>query len=386
MSDNWLNTLKEKVENAGGEVSPGGFDAIWNTVQKRKRSRRILAVSLAAAAAVAAVLIPALSLRSVDGEMAVPHRNQAMTADVPETAADPAPAVTVPLKAKRVAALPEVPSDSSCCKAGDAVVLAARNEEASAQPEDTHNESRDETRKETREKTLTESGMAYLAQVTKEDEKPSRRHRMHISVSGATPGNGQMSANTNPCMQYVSVIRKDDSPESQLEYVIESKAGPEGDRRETIMSYAVFDQYKHSMPLNFRLLAAYDLNDALSVESGLSYSYHHSTFSSEAGVEPLNRHFIGIPLGMKYDFLSYGPASFYARAGGLAEKCVSGDIEPLFWSVEVSLGTQVNVVGSLKLFLEGGGSYHFDNGTGIITIYGTKPLMFSLQAGARMGF
>lgn len=167
---------------------------------------------------------------------------------------------------------------------------------------------------------------------------------------------------------------------------------------------------KHRIPIRAGISFAYNFNDRLGLESGLSYANLTSDVRKGSdshyytGEQKL--HYIGIPLNLKYRVFSWKRLDLYASVGALAEKCVSAKLDkdfilgnqkkssesenlsekPLQWSVNASVGAQCNILKAMSVFVEPGISYYFNDGTSIQTIYKEQPLNFNLNMGLRFTF
>lgn len=167
---------------------------------------------------------------------------------------------------------------------------------------------------------------------------------------------------------------------------------------------------RHRLPVHAGASIAYRINDRVSVETGIAYSYlsadiHEGSDSYYfAGEQSL--HYIGIPVGVRVRAVSWKNFDVYVGAGFEAEKCVSGSlkksyvingqtrddgresisIRPLQWSVNATAGVQYNISSQIGIYAEPGLSYYFDNGSDIETIYSEKPLNFNLNIGLRVSF
>lgn len=167
---------------------------------------------------------------------------------------------------------------------------------------------------------------------------------------------------------------------------------------------------RHRLPVHAGASIAYRINDRVSVETGIAYSYlsadiHEGSDSYYfAGEQSL--HYIGIPVGVRVRAVSWKNFDVYVGAGFEAEKCVSGSlkksyvingqtrddgresisIRPLQWSVNATAGVQYNISSQIGIYAEPGLSYYFDNGSDIETIYSEKPLNFNLNIGLRISF
>lgn len=167
---------------------------------------------------------------------------------------------------------------------------------------------------------------------------------------------------------------------------------------------------RHRLPVHAGASIAYRINDRVSVETGVAYSYlsadiHEGSDSYYfAGEQSL--HYVGIPVGVRIRAMSWKNFDIYVGAGFEADKCVSGalkksyvingqtrddghesiSIRPLQWSVNAGAGVQYNISSMVGIYAEPGLSYYFDNGSNIETIYSEKPLNFNLNIGLRVSF
>lgn len=172
------------------------------------------------------------------------------------------------------------------------------------------------------------------------------------------------------------------------------------------MGRQTYTDIKHYMPVTVGASVKWNLNEDWALESGLNYTYLYSELRSGAKsyIEDKQKlHYVGIPLKVQRSVWSNSIFSFYASAGGMMEKCVSGsvetvcvddnnrksfgneklDVKPLQFSVLASVGLQANFNKLLSLYLEPGMIYYFDDNTDIITIRKDKPFNFNLQLGLR---
>lgn len=172
------------------------------------------------------------------------------------------------------------------------------------------------------------------------------------------------------------------------------------------MGRQTYTDIKHHMPVTVGASVKWNLNEHWALESGLNYTYLYSELRSGAKsyIEDKQKlHYVGIPLKVQRSVWSNSIFSFYASAGGMMEKCVSGsvetvcvddnnrksfgneklDVKPLQFSVLASVGLQANFNKLLSLYLEPGMIYYFDDNTDIITIRKNKPFNFNLQLGLR---
>ena len=164
---------------------------------------------------------------------------------------------------------------------------------------------------------------------------------------------------------------------------------------------------RHRQPLKVGMAVRFDLGGRWGLDTGMNYSYHSSTMSSDNEFNGYHTeqklHFVGLPLAVSYNVWGRKNLEVYLSAGGAVEFCVSGkssttrsmsddntqsydqdlrDRRPQ-WSVNASAGLQYKINDILGVYLEPGVGYYFDNGSNVSTIYKEKPLNFNFTVGLR---
>lgn len=172
------------------------------------------------------------------------------------------------------------------------------------------------------------------------------------------------------------------------------------------MNKETYTDIKHHVPVTVGASVKWGFSEKWALETGLNYTYLYSELRSGATsyIEDKQKlHYVGIPLKVQRSVWSNSIFTFYASAGGMMEKCVSGSLErvsvdennrknyysedlnvkQLQFSVLASVGLQANFNKLLSLYLEPGMIYYFDDNTDILTIRKDKPFNFNLQLGIR---
>lgn len=186
---------------------------------------------------------------------------------------------------------------------------------------------------------------------------------------------------------------------------------PEANMRMLNSNEEVNSDTRYRLPVRTGLTLRYLLPSRLGIETGIMYSWLSSTFQSGSEnsyyISTREMHYIGVPLNISYTFLESRFLSIYITAGGLMEKCVGGTDEtgyilsgesfgstsreplstkPLQWSVNATVGAQLNFTPAIGLYVEPGAAYFFNDGTDLRTIYKARPFDFYLRFGLRFSF
>lgn len=341
----WTGAVRERLE--GRELTPS--DALWEQIGAAvplagapRKVRRLAwggAVGAAAAAALAAVLFLRPAGTKEDGRIeVVPTATTPLAEQVAVTepdavtevgdvaaqslSASPMRAVTatpgiVPANALRTAAEEQLDtaeeSVASVQKTGTDVMTAMEKDDRPALAEDTAMSLEDflageeKGRKPARRLTaaIYAGGMVSTGSLVMND-KPDLWNDSFASVPkpGASYISGEGLANSGTGVSY--------DPENPKGYVI--------DRDFTdIPKNNAAAGLNHSRPVSAGVALSFPLNDHLFLESGLYYSYLHSTASR---ISDQSLHFVGIPVKAGWRLGMSHRTSLSLSAGAKAEKCV----------------------------------------------------------------
>ena len=149
------------------------------------------------------------------------------------------------------------------------------------------------------------------------------------------------------------------------------------------------NSYKHDLPVTFGLTARMDLTPRFGAESGIEYTYMHSSIETYTGRLSQNLHFIGLPVRLDIRIWSWDGFDMYAGLGIKAEKCVAASVgqvqceeKRLQWSTATFAGIQYGIGSRTHLYFQPELSYYLTK-TDLITYRTENPLTFSLNAGLR---
>ena len=147
---------------------------------------------------------------------------------------------------------------------------------------------------------------------------------------------------------------------------------------------------KHKQPLSLGATVRKELSERWGIESGLVYTQLNSETNATDGSYSKDQklHYIGVPVKADLSLYKNKRVNLYASAGGMVEKCVSGDVKPNEFqlSLTAAVGLQYKLSDRLSLYAEPGLSYHFDDGSPVTTIRKEKPLNMNLLCGVRMTY
>ena len=226
-------------------------------------------------------------------------------------------------------------------------------------------------------------------------DEPKRRHRARISSVSVRAGSSTIRRNAPVSMAsapYVAALNflntTDPSLMPQVKSNIYNTVGISTVANDFFPETAT-GQYTHDLPLSLGLSLQLDLTPKISLETGLEYTYLHST--EEFVGSRLNQriHFIGIPVRLDATLWTNGGFGIYAGVGAKVEKCVSATLgrvaceEPrLQWSAEVFGGVQYQLSSRMHLYFQPALSYYFTE-TDLPTYHTEHPLGLTLHAGLR---
>lgn len=173
-------------------------------------------------------------------------------------------------------------------------------------------------------------------------------------------------------------------------------------------------EMEHSQPVSVGLVVSKSIFDDLSIETGLVYTYLYSkarnTNIASKIQETQQFHYIGVPLNVNYDVISFRNLDVYVSLGGMVEKDFAGKREYMAetvtelnstgeeqitekirqnnyqYSVNAGVGLSYPVYNKLNLYGKVGGSYYFDAENPYNTIYSDKKIMLDLNVGLRYEF
>lgn len=164
---------------------------------------------------------------------------------------------------------------------------------------------------------------------------------------------------------------------------------------------------QHSSPITFGVSLARPLGKRWGVETGIQYSLLKSTFTMGEGgysvVDKQSVHYLGIPLRVSYDWVSYRGLSAYTSMGVTMHIPVYGNtksdyivdwqtvlsesatLKPsLQWQMGVSLGVQYRFTSHTSIFAEPTFNWFIPSGGEIRTVWTEHPVMFTCPFGFRI--
>ena len=165
-------------------------------------------------------------------------------------------------------------------------------------------------------------------------------------------------------------------------------------------------QHYHYQPFSIQLLVSRQLNNRLSVETGLSYTQLKSTYTTGIpAAHVLNQQrlrYLGIPLRLRWQWYNKSRLSFYTSAGAMWELPVRSKLNvqhvtdgqvtfqrdetldvPHQWSTTLGVGVQYDLTPHLGIYMEPSLQYFFDDGSDLKSYRTEHPLQVTLPLGIR---
>ena len=171
-------------------------------------------------------------------------------------------------------------------------------------------------------------------------------------------------------------------------YVYDSEYNDPGVSSTTqpILSSTTYDvEAKHRMPVTLGLSVHYQLNACLALLTGVNYTYLYSEFSKPLYPNVYREqklHYLGVPVGLSWQFWKTSGFSFYLSGSAMLQKCLNE--KPWQWSVNASAGAEYAITPLLGIFLQPSLGYYFHDGTSFEHYYKEHPLAPSIEFGLRL--
>ena len=164
----------------------------------------------------------------------------------------------------------------------------------------------------------------------------------------------------------------------------------------------------HNMPISASIVVNKEINNKISVETGIRYTYlksHFTTISNQFLESEQRIHYIGIPLNMNYNLYKKSRFAVYSSIGLALDIPVSykNDITtiiksefttisienkyvPLQWSVNTGIGIQYSITSNIFIYVEPNINYYFNNGSSIKTTFTDNPFKINIPVGIRFNW
>lgn len=162
----------------------------------------------------------------------------------------------------------------------------------------------------------------------------------------------------------------------------------------------------HDKPITLGLAVNKNIGEHWSLETGLQYSFLKSCFTLGTGDYRVGKvqklHYIGIPIKLSYQFLTYKKLSAYGSAGASiqiplysktnADYVVDGAsayttdwkiTPPVQWTVNTNIGIQYQFVPKLTLFVEPTLNWYIPTGGSIKNAWTERPFTLTVPFGIR---
>ena len=408
MKDDLLNSIKDRLDSYEESAPEGLWSDIEASVFPKEKPRKAAFVPWmwlsAAAAAVAAVLIVTNTLSNDPKEDRIvaqtditpsssvnPGDDPASSEELASLLADADVRPVEPAAPGRVRSLPvkSVPENQAslepepemAAEAEPDVVLEPESEMVVEAESTVPVEQEQDRRVATNHDGEDWSG--YMSATDDGDTGFLSRISMKASLAGAATQSQDVS-NYDPAMFYYG------SGDTRSSGYTEEPTRAFAPMDPLISASSVETDTRHHRPVRMSLTFHMPLGGIFGVETGASYTLLRSTVTTTSG-STVNRNiqtlkYLGIPVNLTAGLYGNDWCRLYLSGGGMAEKCVSGEIKPLLWSLNAAAGAQINLGRSLGIYAEPGLSYHFDDGSPVRTIYKDRPLDFMMTVGARMSF
>ena len=421
MMEDWTDIIGEELENIEEPLPADDWSVLqqkYAAAQKRKKAAAFAwaggITSVAAAAALVLLLVRPDSSSVIPGstgelnnfvaetlpptEDVVPVDSSVIESPI-DTALNAAPSVQ-----KKVT----VPIDVVKKTADDALLAENQTEEIpSENTEDVFDVIRDTTslkdklladasttnKKDSSEDAYTLPTGTFGFEDFPEDEPRRKRRPVSIGLSGAASAGSLSFIKLDADLSAPMAPTPEEAPQDTT---IHDASQPSMAMKKARSGYS--DSYNHELPVSFGLSARIFLTDRLTINTGLNYTKYtslRSRFSYETYDTHKDwqyAHYLGIPIRIDLMAVNKKHFNFYLGAGVQADKCVYAIVgderlheKEILFSLNGSMGIQVNIIPMVGLYLEPEISYTLNEGR-IETFRSKEPYMFTIRAGMRFNF
>ncbi len=150
-------------------------------------------------------------------------------------------------------------------------------------------------------------------------------------------------------------------------------------------AYSMYDKVKHYLPVRVGIGLQYKINERVALLTGIRYTYLHSRFSmsfNEQSSFDQHLHYLGIPLGIRFQFWGNRLFQCYASANVTLDKCLNE--RPWQFSLLGAAGVEYLPIHQLGLYVEPSIGYYFKDGTSLRHYYKQHPVAPSIDFGLRL--
>ncbi|MDE6335070.1 MAG: hypothetical protein K2L34_00735, partial [Muribaculaceae bacterium] len=154
------------------------------------------------------------------------------------------------------------------------------------------------------------------------------------------------------------------------------------------------------LPVSFSMAVNKTLDNTFSVETGLTYTYLHTTFESFPSYSNCHWHYLGIPLKLNTKICNFNRVKMYMSVGGImniplysyADVTTTSGTSDLWggrfqssvvWSLSASYGISIKLSKKVDIFLEPTLQYHFEHNAIVPNVWSDEKWGFSLPIGFR---
>lgn len=382
--EDWIDAIKDKVLAQQPELPPGDWERFEADYLAPKRKRRVLPFVLALTSAAAAVFA-AVMLVNRPSEPAEPvsvenHYVAEASVDVPEVAEEVA--AEVPTQAARPVLVPRQVPDVHGVEGVSTLTETVPEPESVpvSEPEEPSEPEQEVVPESVKEPATVDR----WPDVFDDLEEVVRVKR--VAFAPVVKGfQGRENGQLNSGVVGTPVYSADPShlhAISQLPY----------------LEWPDAFTSQHVIPLSFGLDVSVSLLPRLALTSGIDLSLYRSTFTeteNTGGKQFRQRaYYLGIPFRLEWTLWDQGRTSAWLGAGGKADYLVYGKFgdvrfkdNTVHWSAVGNLGVQYRLHPNVGLFLQPEISYYFKPSAPGVQTYRTEhPLTFNLGVGARFAF
>ena len=387
MKENWTTDMKQKLE--GHKMAPPA--GLWEGISSEMGLQKEPAPKTVAikrwhwvVAALVLALVGFFALYQFPQDESFPQVAQTLQEQEPpmmktESGDNQPLALADSPQRNHIQVSPKIAEDTTPQDAEETASQQVAEETASQQV------AKESSAKQIAEEALQQTSVVTHRQQHSEEQHHTAHHQAKQPSASVTDNQWSVGLNASGGLLASSSFGKSSMGQSYV-YDADYYDPVVGGSTQPIPSSTTYDvEAKHRLPVTLGLSVHYQLNARLALLTGINYTYLYSEFSTPLYPNIYREqklHYLGVPVGLSWQFWKTSGFSFYLSGSVMLQKCLNE--KPWQWSFNASAGAEYAITPLLGLYLEPSLGYYFHDGTSFEHYYKEHPLAPSIEFGLRL--